>query len=337
MLRWSIEPIQLPLKYTWKISRNASDSKTNFIVTVTDGLHSGRGEAAPNIRYDETPERITEEFHSIHSRLPAEPLTAESCSKLLDEFQLRQSLRFALESAYIHYLCDCDEVSPHRFLDLDASPILHTAYTIPILDAADMKKFYDEQRLSRFRYIKLKIGADTPADIIHYLRSFCPQPLIIDANEAFTDPDKCIAWMEKIGSERILFIEQPMPASCKMESIYLKKNTSFLLFADETVTNDPDFDFLPQAFDGVNMKLMKAGGYLNGLRILKEARRRRMKTMIGCMVETTLGISSAMHLASLADFIDLDSFLLLTHEPFGMVREENGVLFQEKAQPAKSS
>ena len=74
------------------------------------------------------------------------------------------------------------------------------------------------------------------------------------------------------------------------------------------------------------MKLMKAGGYLNGIRILREARTHKLKTMIGCMVETTLGISSALNLSSLADYIDLDSFLLLTQEPFSLVHEKDGIV-----------
>ena len=79
-------------------------------------------------------------------------------------------------------------------------------------------------------------------------------------------------------------------------------------------------------FDGVNVKLMKAGGYLNGIRLLKEAKANKMQTMIGCMVETTLGISAGMHLCSLADYVDLDSFLLLKNEPFNKIHEMDGEL-----------
>src|SRR5438552_5603192 len=103
------------------------------------------------------------------------------------------------------------------------------------------------------------------------------------------------------------------------ESLYLKKYSPFTLFADESITTEADFSLLRKMFDGINMKLMKAGGYLNGIRLLKEAKKAGMKTMIGCMVETTLGISSGMNLCSLADYTDLDSFLLLKNEPFDLI------------------
>ena len=79
-------------------------------------------------------------------------------------------------------------------------------------------------------------------------------------------------------------------------------------------------------FDGINVKLMKAGGYLNALRLLKEAKAAGMKTMIGCMVETTLAISSGLNLCSLADYADLDSFLVVKNEPYKLAKEENGIL-----------
>ena len=79
------------------------------------------------------------------------------------------------------------------------------------------------------------------------------------------------------------------------------------------------------------MKLMKTGSYSNGLRILREAKAAGMRTMIGCMVETTLGISSALNLSGLADYVDLDSFLLLKDEPFVLVKEQNGILYFKDA------
>src|SRR6185436_4179969 len=148
--------------------------------------------------------------------------------------------------------------------------------------------------------IKIKVNDENALDAVSHVGQFCEQPLIIDANEAFKDVERCIYFLERIKKRHIEFIEQPMAASMVDESIYLKKYSPFTLFADESITNEADFSQLRRMFDGVNMKLMKAGGYLNGIKLLKEAKKAGMKTMIGCMVETTLGISSAMHLCSLA-------------------------------------
>jgi L-alanine-DL-glutamate epimerase-like enolase superfamily enzyme len=118
-----------------------------------------------------------------------------------------------------------------------------------------------------------------------------------------------------------------MHSSKAEEYLHLKKHTPFALMADESVTHEADFDLIQNQFHGVNMKLMKAGGYLSGIKILNETRKRGMKTMIGCMVETSLGISSAIRLCTGIDFIDLDGSLILKEDPFGLIREQDGILF----------
>jgi hypothetical protein len=147
------------------------------------------------------------------------------------------------------------------------------------------------------------------------------------------DTINLIQFLPKLKKYPILFVEQPMPAYLKEEYVYLKKHTPFPLMADESVLDRPDMSALEKQFHGINMKLMKAGGYLNGLRILNEARRRKMKTMVGCMVETTLGIHSAWNLCAGVDYADLDGCLILANEPFEMLNEENG-FFREPAQLA---
>jgi len=195
------------------------------------------------------------------------------------------------------------------------------------METGKMKNFYDENNLKRFRYIKIKVNADEMLDAVSFLSTFCNQPLIVDANEAFTDVDQCIRTLEKIKKRNIEFIEQPMPAVMREESVYLKKYSPFVLFGDESITDEADFTSLSKMFNGVNVKLMKAGGYLNSVRLLKEAKKAKMKTMIGCMVETTLAISSGLNLCALADYADLDSFLVVKNEPFGIIKEDGGVIF----------
>lgn len=325
MLRWSIDPLVLDLKYTWKISRNASDQKTNLIVTVTDGRASGRGEAAPNVRYNESAEEGVRIFETIKTKLDDAP-ASENPLDVIKGHPLFNSLSFAIESAWFHYNAGRSGKTIYDLLGLKPAEEIKTSYTIPIMDTGLLKSFFMENRLNRFPFIKLKVNSDDAFESLRHLVTFCDQPVMVDANESFTDVEQCIYWMEKVKRIPLVLIEQPMPAKLFEESVYLKKYSPFTLFADESMTDDADFGKLKKAFDGVNMKLMKAGGYINGLRLLKEAKRNNMKTMIGCMVETTLGISSAMNLASMADYTDLDSFLLIKDEPFGLVREQNGIL-----------
>lgn len=326
-MNWSIERLKLDLRYTWKISRNATDQKINLIVTTDDGVVSAKGEAAPNIRYDETPEKLLAEFDRFKSVIKDENPDHASLLELIHSLKLSHALSFAIESAFIHQKVRASGKTFSQYMHIPAPPSsIPVSYTIPIMDPAATRVFYGEEKLKRFPYVKLKINAETAFDCTKYLLSFTDVPVMIDANEGFKDVDSAIRYLEKIKRMPIVLVEQLLPADFKEETIYLKKYCPFPHFADETVTDQADFDYLTKCFDGINVKLMKAGSYANGIHLLKEARKNNLRTMIGCMVETTLGISSAMNLCGLTEFNDLDSHLVLTKEPFGLLKEENGEL-----------
>jgi L-Ala-D/L-Glu epimerase len=326
MLQWSIDKKVLELKYAWAISRNTSDTKTNLFVTVSDGIHSGIGEAAPNVRYNESPTELENQFNVLLKEKIATLSGIDELSALLSKRNLSNALRFAIESAYVHYISKREKKDVYDFLNLKPPGTILTAYSIPIMDVGKMKSFYTDNKLSRFRFIKIKVNDENALDAVTHLSQFCEQPLIVDANEAFKDVERCIYFFERIKKRHIEFIEQPLPSSMTEESVYLKKYSPFALFADESITNEADFSQLRQMFDGINVKLMKAAGYFNGIRLLKEAKKAGMKTMVGCMVETTLGIFSAMNLCSLTDYADLDSWLVVKNEPFNLIKENNGEL-----------
>ena len=148
----------------------------------------------------------------------------------------------------------------------------------------------------------------------------------LDANEAFSDPHEFLKVAESLRSFRIQFIEQPLPAEHADDYLMIKGRCPFPLFADESVTDKEVTSFYKERFHGVNIKLMKSGGVYKAMGQLKAARALGLKTMLGCMVETSLGISWALHLASLADFFDLDGHLLLATDPFNLIQEDEGKL-----------
>lgn len=326
MLQWTIQKIVLDLKYTWKISRNATDQKTNLIVKVKEGAYIGQGEAAPNVRYKETPELLLEQFEKIRSKAPEHIPSAESLIEFLDNEKPANALRFAIESAWHHLQAKKKSISVPEYLGLKKAEEVYTAYTIPIMDPGVLRNFYDTNNLQRFKYLKLKINSEEGFEVIRHLSSFSSQSILLDPNEAFTDVEECIYFLEKIKKKNIEMAEQPLPSGMDDEYRYLKKYSPFPLFADESILHEADFGYLKTMFHGVNIKLMKAGGYLNAIKLLKTARQEGMKTMIGCMVETSLGIASGVHLCSLADYADLDSFILVKDEPFHLLKESEGVI-----------
>ena len=326
MLHWSINQLELKLKYTWKISRNASDFKINSIITCNDSVNEGKGEAAPNIRYNETPELLLLSFNDFLNAGASTIKNADDLSIILKTINAPNALRFGIEQAYINYLCKTKNETIYQFLKIEKPFTTHTCYTLPIMQPAEIVTFFNENNLNRFAYLKIKISVDGALDEIKALASIYNKPILIDANEAWKDPDALINFTDNLKGLNIAFIEQPMHSSMVDEYKYVKPRIALPLMADESFCAQVDFNEIKLQFDAVNMKLMKAGGFLNGLRLIHEAKRNGLKTMVGCMVETTLGMSGAFAFSSMCNYVDLDGFMIIENEPFGYLSEENGVV-----------
>jgi len=326
VLSWSIEEINLSLLYNWKISRNETSFKRNFIIHLNDGVTFAKGEVAPNIRYGETPEVIQSKFDELIP-LISKTTTLDDLIYILDNNYVVNSLRFGIESCFVHFLSNKKGLKVYEFLGLPKPSQVFTSYTLPIMEPGKIATFIDNHKLLRFKYLKVKIDNESGLDIIEELSKITTHPLRIDANEAWQDVDSLLVFMEKCRDKNIDFFEQPLPSVKKEEYKYLKKISPFELIADESLSYDFNMDELAEQFHGVNMKLMKSGGYLKGIEILKSARNKQLKTMIGCMVETSLGIFSAINLCSHINYIDLDGHFLVENEPFSLVSEENGCLY----------
>jgi len=339
-MEWIIKPIKLELKYTWKLSRNSSDYKVNYLIGVKDGLHAAQGEVAPNIRYNETAEIIEsafENFKNKASEVFGQDLGIHAFTNLLDELDLPHALRFGIESAYIHLQCAKSKQSLNQYLQIPAPIKVATCYTLPIMEHKLIAEFYNTYNLDRFQYIKIKVNAETGIEELSALSKVCPKPLMIDANEAWKNPDDLMVFMKQLSPYRIAFVEQPMPSAMEDAYKYLKPKSPYVIMADESCLAEANINALQNQFSGINMKLMKSGGYLNGLRIINEAKQLGLKTMVGCMVETTLGMSGAWALCGLTDYADLDGYMIIKDEPFNILSEENGWVEMISNDSAKSS
>ena len=326
MLKICLEEITLSLKFSWKISRGSADFKTNYIIKIGDDSMFGLGEVAPNIRYGETPSLIMQQFENVKTNFLKSAVGLGHLTVWLNELKLCNSLRFGIESAYIHYYCLKNNLSLHQLLKIDKPFPIATAFSIPILPVDEMIKFYQDFNLQRFKVLKIKINNDGADEIINSISKISGRSLMIDANEAWDNVDDLFKLFEKIKKSHILFFEQPLPSRLADEYKYLYEKSPYEIIADESITNKPDFENLKKMFHGVNMKLMKAGGYINGIDIINRSRQNGLKTMIGCMVESSLGISCAFNLSANINYLDLDSFLYINDEPFNLLIEESGII-----------
>jgi L-Ala-D/L-Glu epimerase len=177
--------------------------------------------------------------------------------------------------------------------------------------------------------LKLKVGSPDDRANLAALREAAPKkPVRVDANEGWQDREQALAMMEWLaGDGAIEFVEQPLPAGTPAKDlVWLKERSPLPIFADESFHHAGDVERCAEGFHGVNVKLVKTGGVSGGVEALRAARRAGLKTMLGCMIETSVLISAGAHLAELCDHLDLDGNLLITNDPYAGVTAPRGVL-----------
>ena len=328
---WSIQPLQLPLRYIWKISRNASTTKTNLILRVAGAGYEGVGEAAPNVRYGETPELLQQQFEELQGVGLHKVSSLVELDALLAQHPVAHALSFALESALVLWLAAQAGQPVWRWLGVEPPALLvPTAFSLPIMAVGEVAGFLREQDAARFQLLKIKVNQTEGLNLLREVARALPgHALLVDGNEAWPDADSLLVFLEAAGHVPGLtmrLLEQPLPAACADDYRYLRPRSNVPLLADESVTDTADFAEIARQFHGVNVKLMKAGGFRRGIELLRQTRAHGLLPMLGCMVETTVGIAAALQISSLAKVHDLDGFLIVRDEPFGLVSEDAGLL-----------
>jgi len=315
---------RLFLKHTWTISRNSSGYKDNVFVRITRDGVSGYGEAAPNIRYGEDAVSATARIQAARDLFERYDLWQFTGLKdaIFETITGQNCARCALDTATLDWVCRKLNIPLYRFFGLDKDKTIVTSYSIGI-DSPDMIRQKIEEA-APYPVLKIKLGKENDQEIMDTVRSVTSKVLRVDANEGWKTKELAlqrIKWLETMGVE---LVEQPMPAAMLQETRWVREQVQMPLIADEAVKTGSDLPELADAYDGINIKLMKAGGIQEALRMINLARTLNLRVMLGCMIESSLAVTAAAHLAPLADWADLDGNLLLREDPFSGVKVENG-------------
>ena len=286
-----------------------------------DGL-VGRGEAAPVYYRGESVESAAE-FLSIAAPplLGDDPFALEAIEERLEDVDGQAAGKAALDAALHDWIGHRLGVPVWRLLGLspEAPP---TSYTIGI-DTIDGTR--DRVRRARdFRALKIKVGGADDLERLEAVREESGAPLRVDANEGWT-LDAARELMPELIRLGVEFVEQPFPAA-DLDSFEGLKEVSPRLpvIVDEGCHDLRDVAPAARYADGINVKLAKSGGVREAVRMIHAARALGLRVMLGCMVESQLGVAPAAAIASLADWVDLDGHLLLDGEPFAGLRFEDG-------------
>ncbi|TNF28100.1 MAG: hypothetical protein EP319_09715 [Deltaproteobacteria bacterium] len=327
MGKWSLSRLLLPLRVTWKISRNSSTEKTNFIIRFEQDGFEGSGETAFNVRYGESVNSIEESFNIFSTKVQDQNFDDFSAfSRFLDSLTLPNSLRFGIECSWLDWLSKKKGISKATILNIDSLKEVKTSFSIPILEVHEVDEYIQKFQLERFSSIKLKVSGVESLPLTLKVFESTKSGIRIDGNEGFSSADELKGFLDELPAERIEFVEQPLPSSMNREQGLLKGKYPFPFIADESLTNESISPELADCFDAVNIKLMKSGSILHALEQKKQAQDLGLKLMLGCMVETSLAISYGILLGKDVSWFDLDGFLLLEKDPFDLVEESNGIL-----------
>lgn len=324
-MRLWLEKIHLDLKVNWKLSRNQTTFKENFIVHLQTPEGEFRSEIAPNIRYGETPASIQQQFEEwIAIARPDTIKDENSLGRCLDQMKLMHALRFGLESVFLCYLAKREKKTLTTYLGLEPIKAVPTSFSMPITPVEEIAAYLAP--IKRFDSLKIKVNAESASDMLQEIRKHTSVKLRIDANEGWKDLDEFLRFQQGLKGMNIELIEQPFPSSMQEAYRELRKISPYTILADESIEDVGDFTELPRQFHAVNIKLMKTGSLIKARELIREARRHNMKIMMGCMIETTIGISYGMLFGGMVDYVDLDGFLLIKDEPFRLVSETEGIL-----------
>jgi L-alanine-DL-glutamate epimerase-like enolase superfamily enzyme len=313
--------LDLNLRHTFRLARGSSDSRSNLIVELEhDGL-VGLGEAAPIEHYGQDWRSAEDAVDAMVPRLGDPALFEGAATTVAIDGQ--PAAEAAVDMALRDLAGKRLGVPYYRMLGIDPSTMPATSFTIA-MDSPEIV----EQKVSEaeeFEILKVKMGSDDDRAVLETVRSITDRPVRVDANEGWTleDAQSRLEWLEKMGVE---LVEQPLPADQLEESAELKRSSPLPLIADESVHRASDVPRLAKAFDGINIKLMKCGGMGEALRMIHTARAHGMQVMLGCMIESSLAITAAAHLAPLVDYVDLDGNLLIDNDPFVGATIESGRL-----------
>lgn len=321
---------ELRLANPWKIaSRQGSGTHRTVIVELADDGVTALGEAAPLVLYGES----VESFLAFLPKLDVKKLSFKDVPgsmAYLDKVPgIPVAVKCALNLAVLDGAAKHANQALYDFLGLGFREKHHvTSFSIGI-DAPDIirKKVLEAEQ---YPVLKLKVGDPRDRDNFVALRSVAPnKPVRVDANEGWKTKEEALRMLEWLVAtdKHIQFVEQPMPRDTQDKDLkWLKERSPLPVFADEVCHTVKDIPHCAECFHGVNVKLVKTGGVSMAKETLEAARKSGLKTMIGCMIETSVQISAAAHLAELADFLDVDGSLLITNDPFDGVTAKNGIL-----------
>ncbi len=297
--------ISIPFKKPFTVSQGSATVKTNILAVMNNRYN---GEASGSVHAGPPLEEIEADLKKGLKKLSTKKRINLETLEEVQSWKLNAPVKSALTAMLLHYLSGESKRYPWEILQL-ATPVgIKSSFTIAIAKPKDMLAAIKSSDCS---IIKIKMGSDDDIELLEGLSQIKGKEIRVDANGGW-EPAKAEEMIVHLSRKGVRVIEQPTGFKDVREWRHLKgKNENVELLADEGVHILKDYQQIAEYIDGVNIKMEKCGGILEGMKIARQARADKKKVMLGCMVESSVGISQSVYMSSLADYFDLDGPQLL--------------------------
>jgi L-alanine-DL-glutamate epimerase-like enolase superfamily enzyme len=324
--RVEAEIVRLKLLHTWTTVMSSSDFRETLHVRyIKDGV-TGHGEGAPIVRYKEDAQAAQSAVNSVRDLIASgDPWQfSKLMSQVFHRVAGQNAGKAAIDIALMDWIGQKLGVPLYRYFGLDAKDAPITTFSIGI-DTPEITR-QKVREAATYPVLKIKVGLASDEATLAAVRATTGKPLRVDANEGWTDKEVAVRKINWLATQGVEFVEQPMPAHMLEEMRWVHQRAHVPLIADESALHPGDIPKLLGAFDGVNVKLDKCGGILEAYREIQIAKSLGMKTMLGCMISSSVSVTAAAHLSPLVDYADLDGNLLIANDPFSGVTVKDGKL-----------
>jgi L-alanine-DL-glutamate epimerase-like enolase superfamily enzyme len=314
-LSWEVLTVHTTVPFV--IARGGASDHRVVKVTLrdADGV-VGWGEASPNRFYGETPETALAALERLKPIVEAcDPFQLESLEAQMNAaLRNNGSVKSAVSAAAHDIVGKRLGVPLWKLWGLDPAKSPRSSFTIAI--APDTKELVRRVKAAaEYPVLKVKLGSERDEEIIRTVREAAPDKVLrVDANAAWS-PKQALTMIELLRELGIEYVEQPVAATDLDGLAFVRERSPLPIVADESCVVSADVARLAGLVDGINIKLSKCGGLREALRMIATARAHGMLVMAGCMIETSLAITTACHLAPLLDYADFDGAALLSDDP----------------------
>jgi L-Ala-D/L-Glu epimerase len=322
-LRMEIEVLELRTRHPFIIARGGQSDYRTVMVRLKDGEgNEGWGEAAPTRFYGETTETVLAALAAYGTQLPEDPFDLEEAERRWEQLLRRNpAARSALSSALHDLVGKRLGVPLYRLWGLDPAKAPRSTFTIG-LDVPD-KMRAKVREAEQYPILKIKLGTDRDVEILRTIRDATDREIRVDANCGWTlkQTVRMLPVLEEFG---VTVLEQPLAPEQLDGLAEIRRRADIPLIADESCETAADIPRLVGKVDGINIKLAKCGSLREAIRMIAIARAHGMTVMVGCMIESSIGITAAAHFTPLVDIVDLDGAALLADDPFAGATIDGG-------------